>query len=81
MEPISTLSFIGLVVTLIIGIMKEFFSARARAREVNAKFEIDKKKFLEFVDNSISKLRDETKAENGKIGDVEDRVGDDLNKK
>lgn len=58
-------------------ILKEFFSARARARERNEKFEVSKTLFLKFVDDSIVNLREEAKRENRDVGDVEDRVDRD----
>lgn len=76
MTPISTLTFVGLVITLVLTIIKEYFSAAARAKEKKEKFEIDNKKFLEMVAVSIIKLRESMKKENGNVSKVEVIIDD-----
>ena len=78
MEPISIVTFIGLILSLLTGIMREFFSYRARVRQRNEKFEITKKIFLEFIDKTLASLREEARRENGRIGDVEDEIDRDI---
>ena len=80
MEPVSTVTLIGLIIGLVMTILKEFFSAKARARERNEKFEFEKKQFLEIVSKAVSNMRDEVARENRRVGDVDDRVDDEIKK-
>ena len=68
------------MISLFIGIFKEFFSARARAREANEKFEIKKADFLKWVDSSLIQFREQTRDDNREVGDVQDRVDEEMRK-
>jgi len=63
---------------MVITIMSEILSAKARARERNEKFKIEKKQFLVIVDNAVIRLRKELSDDSRDAGDVEDRVDRDI---
>lgn len=76
---IEILSLIGLLIPLITSILKEFFSSRARAREENKKFELNKKIFLEFLDRSLADMRKEVAEMNQRSGDLQDTIDREIN--
>lgn len=71
-------AIVGLVLKMVITIMSEILSAKARARERNEKFKIEKKQFLVIVDNAVIRLRKELSDDSRDAGDVEDRVDRDI---
>lgn len=81
MEPVSLLTVVGLSLTLIINIWKEYFTARAEAKKRNEEFKLTKTVFLQLVDNALLDLRTEAKKESQEAGDLEDRVDQDLGRK
>lgn len=74
MEPISLLTFLGLFLTLGIQLLKEFFSARARAREENRKFKIDQETFFKWIEGHIAETRAQGRRDSGEARDVEERM-------
>lgn len=81
MEPISIVTLIGLILGLVGTIVKEVFSAKARAKKLGEEYVFNKAKFLEIISKATSEMRDEVARENRRIGDVDDRVDDELDKK
>jgi len=73
----EVIAFLSLLIPLILTIVKEFLSAKARARERGEKHKIDLKGFLEMVDRSLVKLREEAREENRDIQNTEDRMDEE----
>ena len=74
MEPISVLTLVGLSISLLLSILKEIFSARARARQRSEKFEISKKEFLELVEKILINERAVLAKESRQAKDIEDEL-------
>ena len=69
---------IASLLTLFGKIVSEIFSAKARARKRDEKFEFDKKIFLGMVDKIILEERTILANESRDARTVEDRMSDDL---
>jgi hypothetical protein len=58
--------------------MSEILSERAKAKERNEKFKIEKAKFLLIVDSAVIRLRKDLSEDSRDADDVEDRVDRDV---
>lgn len=73
-------AFIVSVVPLILLIFQEFFSAQARAREANRKFELDQETMKKLVDSAVQKWNDKNAKDSAGAGNAWDKADGDNNK-
>lgn len=74
MEPVSIITLIGLISSLTLTILKEFFSARARARERKEKFQMEYNDFLKIIENHLVELKAKSKQDSRSAKDLEDQI-------
>lgn len=68
---------LGGIFKFLVLIFGEYFSARARAREKQEKFEINEAKFQELVNNAMERMRELAKKESAGAGNAWDAADKD----
>lgn len=69
---------IGTALSLVMMIFKEIFSASARAREEDKKYQLDKEEFLKAADLALQKMRKQLVEDSQGAGSIDDKMDQDL---
>ena len=72
------MEIIPLIVQLLILILKEYFSARSKAKEERREFKLDQTAWAVIVKNALAKMRADAGNDSAQAGHVEDQVDEDL---
>lgn len=74
----SIVALVTAVMSLALKIFSEIFDYRARKRQEDAEFQLDKKKFLELADNIIADERGVARRESSMARTGEDRLDKEI---
>lgn len=81
MEPMSLLTVIGLITSLVFKLSGAIIDAVQAGKKVDADFQIDKKLILDIVDQTVLSMRDKLKEENRSVEDMDDKIDREMRKK
>jgi hypothetical protein len=75
------IEFLAGLVSFLVLIFGEFFSARARAREEDRQYRVDQEEFKRLASQALTRLRQQAREDSGQAGPVEDQLDEELRRR